>query len=325
MLDDVATPDPDARDGPNGPDRRERLLNVLALLLDSARGATLEEVVQRRELGYPASAEAARRAFERDKATLRAMGVPLQQIGTGPYRYRVDPREYYLSDLGLTDDELAALRLAVGAVALGAAPAHGALMKLGGGDGMGTDTVARLPFEPALGPLFEACRDRAVVTFRYHGQDRDVEPHDLVCRSGRWYLAGFDRLRDREAIFRVDRIDDEPTVGAPGAFAAPMPDAPRAADRLALAPWQFGPAEAETVVVRVDRARAPAVAETFGADAEVSTDGPDGDLRVTLAVRDRAGFRDALFGLDEHAEVLAPADLRAEIIAWLDAVVAADT
>ncbi|MFM8520842.1 MAG: WYL domain-containing protein, partial [Acidimicrobiaceae bacterium] len=52
----------------------ERMMNLLALLVDRAKPLTLRQV--RQELGkqYPESDEAARAAFERDKAALREMG-----------------------------------------------------------------------------------------------------------------------------------------------------------------------------------------------------------------------------------------------------------
>jgi predicted DNA-binding transcriptional regulator YafY len=54
------------------------MLNLLALLVDRNRPLTLRQV--RQELGkqYPNSNEAARAAFERDKAALREMGIPIE-------------------------------------------------------------------------------------------------------------------------------------------------------------------------------------------------------------------------------------------------------
>ncbi|MFZ9523055.1 MAG: WYL domain-containing protein, partial [Ilumatobacteraceae bacterium] len=56
----------------------ERMMNLLALLVDRAKPLTLRQV--RQELGkqYPESDEAARAAFERDKAALREMGIPIE-------------------------------------------------------------------------------------------------------------------------------------------------------------------------------------------------------------------------------------------------------
>ena len=100
---------------PDAPSRVERVLNLLALLLDTRRALTREEIV-RDVAGYPPQITAYRRAFERDKETLRGMGVPItiETIGDGSeLGYRVRPDDYYLPDLGLDADEAAALRVAV--------------------------------------------------------------------------------------------------------------------------------------------------------------------------------------------------------------------
>ena len=61
---------------PDAPSRVERVLNLLAHLLDTRRAITREEIVHD-VAGYPPQITAYRRAFERDKETLRGMGVPL--------------------------------------------------------------------------------------------------------------------------------------------------------------------------------------------------------------------------------------------------------
>jgi predicted DNA-binding transcriptional regulator YafY len=44
---------------------------------------------------------------------------------------------------------------------------------------------------------------------------------------------------------------------------------------------------------------------------------------VTMTVTNRDNFRSFVLTFLDHAEVLAPADLRAEIVAWLERQVAA--
>src|SRR5438270_3713430 len=156
-------------------DRLERLTNLVAVLLETGRPLTLEEIVERVP-GYPAERESYRRQFERDKATLREIGVPIsleslyafdQETG-----YRIHRADYELPPLDLTDDERVALHLAVTAVRLeggagapSAAAGRDALLKLGGIEGAGGPTLAALPDVPALPALFDAYRRRARVTF----------------------------------------------------------------------------------------------------------------------------------------------------------------
>ena len=190
---------------PDAPSRVERVLNLLALLLDTRRALTREEIVHD-VAGYPPQITAYRRAFERDKETLRGMGVPLttEPIGDGSeLGYRVRPEDYYLPDLGLDAEEAAALRVAVSAVSLGSHAGEGALLKLGGLADEAVAPIASLPIAPALATLFEAFRARAVVTFTHRDRVRTVEPWGLSSKRGHWYVVGFDR--DRDAVAGVPR------------------------------------------------------------------------------------------------------------------------
>src|SRR5437588_6982880 len=148
-------------------DRLERLTNLVAVLLETGRPLNLEEIVERVP-GYPAERESYRRQFERDKATLREIGVPIalealyafdQETG-----YRIHREDYELPALDLTDDERVALHLAVTAVRLegggegvgGGGAGRDALLKLGGIEGAGAPALAALPDVPALAALFDA-------------------------------------------------------------------------------------------------------------------------------------------------------------------------
>ena len=230
------------------PSRVERVLNVLAFLIDAGRALTQEEVVAQVP-GYPEQKTAYRRAFERDKELLRAMGVPLETEirPDGETGYRVRPETYYLPDLGLDEDETAALRVAVGAVGLGGRDGEGALLKIGGLGGEAAPPIASLPLAPALGCLFDANRHRAMVTFTHRGRRRVVEPWALLSKWGNWYVVGYDRDRSGIRAFRADRIDPDVEMGDPDAFAVPDDFSPE--DHLRDEPWLFG--EAATVPVRI--------------------------------------------------------------------------
>ena len=114
-------------------DRLERVTDLLLVLLDTPRPLSLREIADRVP-GYPDGHAARRQAFERDKRLLRDEGVPVlaealeghDQVG-----YRADPDAYFLPDLGLDQDEQAALNLAVAGVHLGAPTGRTALSKLG--------------------------------------------------------------------------------------------------------------------------------------------------------------------------------------------------
>src|SRR5258708_2100033 len=149
-------------------DRIERLLNLVGALLDTERPLTAEELGQRIP-GYPPPGGASfKRAFERDKATLRNMGIPIDVIEIEPDNpesaigYRVRRDRYELPDPGLEPDEVAALHLATTQVRLEGSDAAAAVWKLGGVAGpAGADgAAASLPGSDHLAPLFTAVAER---------------------------------------------------------------------------------------------------------------------------------------------------------------------
>jgi proteasome accessory factor B len=88
----------------------------------------------------------------------------------------------------------------------------------------------RIPVhEAAFEPLMLACRDRRAVVFDYRKataarpEQRQVEPWTLECWRGHWYLAGWDRERGAERVFRLSRITGRVRSRA-GAFTVPVPD-----------------------------------------------------------------------------------------------------
>jgi proteasome accessory factor B len=300
----------------------ERLLKLTALLLETPRPLSAHEIRER--LGaYPDEDLAFRRAFERDKAELHAMGVPLviQEVpGSDPIvdGYRIPKDRYYLKDPDLTPDELAALRLASSVVQLDGVSATEGLLKLGGfvGEAESATTgvglaVGDLP-GGGVAPLFGAIAAQTPVRFGYKGERRTVDPYRLDFRRGRWYLTGHDHARDDERLFRLDRFEsaleqlDGPRFERP---AVAVPGQP-------LDPWLLGDGEAVEARVLVDAAQAPWIVQHLGAGA-VAEERPDGSVVVTMTVTNRDNFRSFVLTFLDHAEVLGPDDLRAEIIAWL--------
>jgi predicted DNA-binding transcriptional regulator YafY len=302
-------------------DRLERLTNLVAVLLETARPLTLEEIVERVP-GYPGERESYRRQFERDKATLREIGVPISLEALHAFDqetgYRIPREDYELPSLDLTDDERVALHLAVTAVRLeGGGEAREALLKLGGIEGAAAPTLAALPAVPALPALFDAYRRRARVTFRYRGGARHLDPYGIVFRNGHWYVVGNDGDRDAIRAFRADRIDSDVEAGPPAAFE--RPDGFDPASALRDEPWRFGDEEPVEALVLVSPTQAGWVEADLGGQA-VAERREDGSVVVRMAVTNREAFRSFVLGLLDHAEVLAPPELRDDIVGWLSAV-----
>jgi predicted DNA-binding transcriptional regulator YafY len=301
-------------------DRVERLTTLLANLLDTSRALPVEEILERVP-GYPPDTKSARRQFERDKELLRRIGVPVTVTPLDPLDdnlvgYRVRKDDYYLPDLDLTDDERVALHAAVSAVDLEGGKARDALLKLGGGEGDAAPRLAALEWAPELPALIEANRDRATATFTYRGKTRTLNPYSVLSRSGHWYVIGFDHASAEARSFRVDRIEGGVKVGAPASFEPPASF--NALEVLGSEPWRYGDEEVVDAEVLVDAERAAWVGTQFGEDRAERR--PDGSVVLRMKVTNREAFRSFVLGFLDHAEVLGPPRLRAEIIDWLEAI-----
>ena len=298
--------------------KAERLTNLVTALLDLGRPMTVREIVDpvNGVPGYPADFASARVQFERDKKELREDGVEIETIGSGDDgRYRIDPASYYLPDLGLSEDEAVALNLAATRVRLDGHDPDEALLKL---DGFGVDgpPLVALPSDARLPVLFAAIRDRALVTFTYHGVAREVAPLGLLCRDGFWYVAGDDHTRPGRKVFRVDRIEGAVAAGEGGAFERPADFAIDAA--MPVEPYALAGDEPVDVEVWLDRV----MAGRHTGDV-VARDASDGSVVVRLRVSNLGGFRTWLFGMRDHARVVGPPAVVESVTSWLREMVEA--
>jgi proteasome accessory factor B len=303
-------------------DRVERLTNLVALLLETSNPLTLVEIAGALDGQYPDKDATQRAAFERDKAALRAIGVPIETVvltggRAGASAYRIDRDRYELAELRLEPDEMRALQVAVAATR----PTAGqdALWKLGvdAVDG-GVGITASVPEVAALPALRDAAARRASVRFEYRGKDRQLDPYGLLLREGFWYVVGHDHEHGETRTYRVDRISGDVVAGAQDEF-----DRPEGFDlRTAFPsdPKELGADGGAAVArVRVERPRAAAVERELGAERVVARR-RGGAIEVEVPCANVAAFRSWVLGLLEHAEVLRPADVRADVIDWLTAM-----
>jgi proteasome accessory factor B len=305
----------------------ERLVNLTVALLETRRPLTYRELRQRTREYQQSDPESARRQFERDKDALRSLGVPIETADVAhedERGYRIDRRRYELPDIALTGEEVAALALAVKLA--GEDRSRLALAKLAARapdpaelDAAGAPEVA-VAVDPIGDALADALVRHLVLRFVYRtasgeSATRTVDPYAVVQRRGAWYLVARDHDRDAQRAFRLDRIEGRMrTVGTPGAFTPP--------EDLDLAAAVAGP-EAERV--EVDLAVDPVARWAVEARGGQPTGEVTGDGWAVLRVPgvDRVRDRSWLLGLGDEVEVLAPADLRAEVADTLRTIAAA--
>ncbi|GAA5154636.1 WYL domain-containing protein [Pseudonocardia eucalypti] len=221
--------------------RVERLVNLVLCLLSTRQFLTAERI-RATVPGYDgaSSDEAFFRMFERDKAELRDLGIPLETGRRSAFDnvdgYRIARHDYELGEIDLAADEAAAVALAArlwDSPELAGA-AKGALVKLRAA-GVEVDEAAAAGVEPkvratepAFSPLLAAVQAGRAVTFEHRPRSdaeprlRTVEPWGVVSWRGRWYLVGHDRDRDDTRCFRLSRIGAKvKAIGPAGAVRAP--------------------------------------------------------------------------------------------------------
>ena len=294
-------------------DKLERLLNLAAALLDADRPMTADELRDRIG-GYPEAKTSFRRTFERDKDELRAMGLPLAVEpvpGTDPPvdGYRMRRADYSGTEFRLEPDELAALHLATNLVRLDGADTG--LRKLGGSTGDTADEVGYVPFDDALAVMIAAAADLKAVAFTYNDTRRTVEPWRLSFTRGHWYLAGWDRTRDDERLYRVDRITGEVEVGDEATR-----DVGAVNDPSDLRGWELGDGDPVRALVRIDAVQAAHARHLLGDVQDLD----NGGVVAELSVRNEEAFRSFVLSFLDHAEILEPPELRDGMIRWLEAM-----
>ncbi len=212
-------------------DKLIRQLSLVAFLMAERRPLTARDVKGNVEGYSEMSDEAFARRYYSDRAELIALGVPLHSQRdefTGEELYTLRSENYFLDELDLEDDELAALQTALymleGTFAY-AEPLRLALQNLAlgrpGFDDAPTETAASVQVrDPDYSPemagrlskLESAISKQRTIKFSYWSPRRDavrertVNPYALRRDRGTWYVVGHDTGHDAVRTFRVSRI-----------------------------------------------------------------------------------------------------------------------
>ena len=220
------------------PAPEERLVNLVVALMATEQGLTKETILSsvagyREQWEAGASKDALEKMFERDKENLRGLGVPIETIGDRAdpedlreARYRVPTAEYALpDDISFSPAEVALLNIAGsvwGSESL-SVDARSGLRKIRALGipvdepiiGYAPRIRARDAAFPALQRAIEQCR---VVTFSYlrpgdaRSRERRIRPLALLEYEARWHVFGFDLTMDAARTFLLSRIVGDVTV-----------------------------------------------------------------------------------------------------------------
>ena len=318
----------------------QRLLDLAALLLKAAEPVSWREIQEQFRDDYAGRGEAAIRKFERDKADLLELGIPVRWVAGDedlPAGYLIEKDEFYLPDLKLPPEDLALLYVAgSAALANGTFPyardlAH-ALNKLsfaarapGASEAAAAATRQLSSTDGAEGheaiaarveELSRAMAHKKRVHLVYLGAERrerterDVDPYGLFQQGGAWYAVGWCHMRKAIRTFHLARV--ESLVVNPAAPRTPDFASRKdfhLADHATRETWEYAHHPPVRCRVRLHAPLSTEVVASFGGRAKVEEEG--GGAVVEVEATNAEGLLRHVLGLGDRAEVLAPRDLRA--------------
>lgn len=312
----------------------ERLVNLVVALMATEQGLTKDTILSsvagyREQVEAGASKDALEKMFERDKESLRGLGVPIETIGDHAdpddlreARYRVPTAEYALpEDITFTPAEIALLNLA-GSVWESeslSADARSGLRKIRALGipvdepiiGYAPRISLRDPSFPALQQAIEQSREVVFPYLRPGEQaprSRRMRPLALVEYEARWHVFGHDLGVDAERTFLLSRIVGDVQVTR-DRFS---PQLREGAGEKALAGLQAVAASHSALVEVHPGTEAALRLRRRAVDAEQGIRVPYVDVHV---------FADELASYGPEVRVVAPDELRVEVVRRLSAAV----
>lgn len=164
--------------------------------------------------------------------------------------------------------------------------------------------------DDTLDKAVHATAQHCLLSFTYKQRPRTVHPHGVYAGASGWYLVGNEDGDDTVKQFVTDRMS-EVTVGVPGSATA------RArVQRKQLNPLTWEVDEPTDIVVATTPDHEPEVERMLGVATHREID--DDEVRLTITITHRAAFRARLYELGLRAVVVAPDEVRDEVIAELE-------
>jgi proteasome accessory factor C len=321
-----------------------RQLSLISFLMANRRPVSALEIKREVE-GYSSMNEDAfARRFYADRAELESLGISLQveKPSEGFFEaelYALPPENYYLPEVSFSDEELAALRTALGLLDgefAYAEPLRLALQQVSWGRPSPLSQRDAAPIDVKLQPsaggrelsarlakIETAISRRKTIEFSYYTMQRDevadrvVDPYHLVFRDGQFYLIGHSHERDAVRVFRLSRIHGKVSYASKAEHDFSPPEDFDRRDYASRADWQMGDIEG-TATVFVRERIAWLVERDFGSCGKlrkpVATDRV-GKARGSIYETEYASRRQLVswvLGWRANARLLAPAALAAE-------------
>lgn len=311
--------------------RTERLLDLIAYLLNSKEPVSWRKIKNHFPDDYARGVEESnQRKFERDKAELISLGIPIDyQSGSEGQKegYIISKEKLFLPEIQFDVRESSLLMLSAEAMLKNEnfpyqAQLESALYKIISlQDQMGpTPRELQISYgteapQPQTGSIINRIQDaldrRKMLTLRYFAfstgetTERKVNPYGLIFRKGKWTLVGWDHLRKDLRSFVVNRIEQlEVNLRRPGTPDFEIPADFSLQRYRNQQTWELGFHDPVKVVIEVSRHRIPELLPALTNAARIS------DVRFELDVSNTSGFIFWILAQKTDVSVVEPKEIK---------------
>ncbi len=313
--------------------RTERLLDLIAYLLNSSDPVSWREIKNHFPEDYSRGVEESnQRKFERDKAELITLGIPIDyrsgaEVSKEGYVIRED--KLFLREIEFDPTESSLLMLSADAVRDNSNFPYQAQLKSALYKIISVSQVTPPPPELKISfpnggktgkwpnlvhQIREALERKKSIEIEYYAFStrettrRKVDPYGLILSRGHWTLVGWDHLRQGLRCFVLARMS-EVTVNRkrPGSPDYTIPSGFTLKPYQNQQPWELAIHEPVRVSVEISEHRLPELLPQLNRAV------PRGENRFDLEVTNRSGFVSWVLELKTDARVLAPVEIRNEI------------
>jgi proteasome accessory factor B len=314
--------------------RTERLLDLITYLLNSKEPVSWRKIKNHFPDDYAQGVEESnQRKFERDKAELISLGIPIdyQSASEGQKEgYLIQKEKLFLPEVEFTARESSLMMLSAEAVLENDSfPYRGqlesALHKIISLQNQTTPPPEELAITYSFpegtrsqsgltNRIQEALDKRKSLRLRYHAfstgetTERRVNPYGLIFRKGKWTLVGWDHLREDLRTFVVTRIDElEVNTRRPGTPDYSIPEDFSLQEYQDQQPWQLKIHKPVTVTLEVSRHRLNELLPQLGREHLV------GRNQFRIRVTNTSGLVSWVLSQKTDVRVIEPRDLNQQI------------
>jgi len=322
--------------------RTERLLDLITYLLNAQEPVSWRKIKNHFPEDYARGVEESnQRKFERDKAELISLGIPIDYQGGSEVQkegYLIQKDNLFLPEIEFKPEEFSLLMLSAGAVRENDSfpyrdQLESALHKI-------TSLQKHIPPAPQELAISYSQRNRTTaqsafthkiqdaldrrkgIDIQYHAFStgeitrRKVDPYGLIFRKGKWTLVAWDHLREDIRTFVVTRIEElQVNPRKPGTPDYEIPEDFTLRAYQDQQPWELRIHEPINVTLQVSEHRVNELMPQLSKAVNL------GQGRFRLQITNQSGLISWVLSQKTDVQLLEPAELNHRICEVLQALI----